>query len=413
MSKSNLADRLIQELTACRAEGGDHYPIRLDRLIGRIDPAPEPAAVLKSVGNKSFTAGAVVAVKDRMDAPVALLKDAPALAASPLALEVILRAKGEKEGPPWTPAKLAQAVPKSLRGAFTKSLNRQIEADELPAFVVRVSKGKSVKLHHRDQSLPPAPEVQDAERLLDVLRRREQPGTTLTELQSAAGLKPTAFKKAVKQPAFSDAVIQVKPGDVFLLPNGDEFRRLVTGALLARLLSGCKRTNAHAFPVKELVALVSGKAIQQSVAGQLNRSDLANDLPVGVGCVLVSTGKRDGQNVFFLLEDVRTAKPPARTDPAPEPARAPSVDFVTAFDAAFARLDRERGSNNFVSLVDLRAALPNVPRETFDAELHELRRARRYILSSDERYDGITPEQQAAAIREEGEFLLHVSRGRQ
>ena len=358
-----LADRLVQELTACRAASGDHYPIRLDHLAARLDPPPEPTAVLKVAGSKAFAAKVIAAVKGRPDAPVALLEDASALAASPLTLEVTLRAKGEKGAPPWPPKQLAKAVQKSLQPAFQTNLDRQIETSELPSFAVRVGSGNKVGLHHRDvppPPPPPPPEVQDAERLLDLLRRGDRAGVTLVELQSEAGLEPTAFKTAAKQPVFVAAAMQVKvkPNDVYVVPNGDGFGQFVTGTLLARLLAGCSRTSAHAFPVKELVALVSDKTQQQVVAGLLEPlGPLVHDLPAGIGCVLLSGGKSGSQNVFFSLEHLRARTADGATDCRTRHNQ-PTADFATAFDAAFARIDRERGSNNFVSLVDLRARSP-------------------------------------------------------
>src|SRR5688572_19949114 len=174
---ADLATRLVQELTACQAEGDDRYPLTLNNLTARFTPPSEPAAVLKAASNKAFTGRAVAAVKGRTDAPVALLGDLAQLAASPLTLEVTLRVRGEKGAPPWTTKQLAGSVQKSLKTAFQDNLDQQIESGELPAFAVRVGKGKTVKLHHRDRPPPPpppAPEVQDAERLLDLLRRWER-----------------------------------------------------------------------------------------------------------------------------------------------------------------------------------------------------------------------------------------------
>jgi hypothetical protein len=87
----------------------------------------------------------------------------------------------------------------------------------------------------------------------------------------------------------------------------------------------------------------------------------------------------------------------------------PAGPFAQYFDQAFAELDRRGGAHNFVSLVDLRAALP-VPRELFDSELHKLRVAGRYGLSSAEGRHGLSPEEAAAAIPEDGTLLLYVSR---
>lgn len=408
-----LAARLVQELAACRA--GSDYPIRLNDLAARLDPPAEPAAVLKAVGNKAFTSKAVVALKGRIDAPAALSDDTSRLIASPHTLEAVLRAKGEAGAGALSPSKLADAVPGALKSAFRERLGGLLKG-ELPSFAVRVPKGKTVTLHHRDHPPPAPPEARDAERLRDLLRHRATPGSAvpLADLKEAAELTKTAFERALKQPAFIEAAMPVKPGDVFLLPDADAFVRFVSGALLTRLLTGRARTNAHAFPVKELVGLLADKVQQQTVAGLLNGPDVARGLPPDIGCVSLSDGRSGGRNVFFRLEHLRAARPTAHPVAPPAPADVPApADFATAFDAAFARLDRERGSNNFVSLVDLRAALAEVPREVFDANLRGLRRDRRYVLASDERYDGITPEQQAAAIREEGEFLLHVSRSRQ
>jgi hypothetical protein len=85
------------------------------------------------------------------------------------------------------------------------------------------------------------------------------------------------------------------------------------------------------------------------------------------------------------------------------------MDFAKAFDEAFRRLDVQKGSHNFVSLVDLRQELP-IDRQTFDSELTNLRLAGRYTLSAAEGRDGISPQEREAAIPEGGTVLLYVSR---
>src|SRR5262249_36080842 len=110
---------------------------------------------------------------------------------------------------------------------------------------------------------------------------------------------------------------------------------------------------------------------------------------------------------LFFLRDVQGAT--AAPAPAPQPIAPAPIDFAAAFEEAFARLDRERGSNNFVSLVDLRRDLP-VDRDTFDGELRRLREAGRFTLSAAEGRHGLSPEEQDAAIREEGTLLLFVAR---
>ncbi len=80
------------------------------------------------------------------------------------------------------------------------------------------------------------------------------------------------------------------------------------------------------------------------------------------------------------------------------------------FTDAFEALDRQAGDHNFVSLVDLRKALPECPRDSFDKLLRWLRREQRYTLSSAQSKHGITAEEREAGIEEAGSFLLHVSR---
>ena len=116
---------------------------------------------------------------------------------------------------------------------------------------------------------------------------------------------------------------------------------------------------------------------------------------------------------LFLMEDVHyAALPPSplvgegRGGGAREQAPA---DFAAAFDGAFQRLDREHGGHNFVSLVELRRAVP-AAQEAFDAGLRQLRLAGRYTLSAAEGRHGLTPEERGAGIVEDGALLLYVSR---
>jgi hypothetical protein len=91
------------------------------------------------------------------------------------------------------------------------------------------------------------------------------------------------------------------------------------------------------------------------------------------------------------------------------PAPRSEEDFARLFDDAFARLDRERGGHNLVSLVGLRQSLP-VSREAFDDGLRGLRRQGRYSLSAAEGRHGLSPEERQAGLVEDGTLLLYVSR---
>ena len=92
------------------------------------------------------------------------------------------------------------------------------------------------------------------------------------------------------------------------------------------------------------------------------------------------------------------------------PRRSPGeVDFASAFEAAFAKLDHERGARGLVSLVWLRQEIP-VERAEFDEGLNALRRAGQYTLTAAESRSGISPEERDAGIFEQGSLLLYVSR---
>src|SRR5262249_3135353 len=141
------------------------------------------------------------------------------------------------------------------------------------------------------------------------------------------------------------------------------------------------------------------------LADALQRRIESRQLPPTVGCLI-----HQKKPVLFLLSDVVTAPaaspvpvagppPIAVSEPKPAVPVRPALDFARAFDEVFQQLDRQRGSHNFLSLLDLRRALP-VDRQTFDTGLEELRQAGRYILSAAEGRHGLRPEEQEAAIRE-------------
>ena len=87
----------------------------------------------------------------------------------------------------------------------------------------------------------------------------------------------------------------------------------------------------------------------------------------------------------------------------------PRLDFAPAFEEAFARLDRQAGGHNFVSLADLRPTVA-CDRQAFDTGLRELRIAGRFTLSAAEGRHGLSPAEREAAINEDGTLLLFVSR---
>jgi len=200
--------------------------------------------------------------------------------------------------------------------------------------------------------------------------------------------------------------------------KGDEHILAGSPLLLEFVLSITRSESNQAVPVTDLKKKLS-KELQRPFESAIQDALAGFALPAGVGALRIK--KKDH---LFLMRDVNAAGALPREDrpataaplaPAPAPEERPTegrpaIDFATAFDEAFARLDQQRGSPNFVSLVDLRREL-SVDRETFDRELHELRQAGRFTLNAAEDRHDLTAEEQEAAIREEGTLLLFVSRG--
>jgi hypothetical protein len=170
--------------------------------------------------------------------------------------------------------------------------------------------------------------------------------------------------------------------------------------LLAFALAACRTAGNHAFSAADLKAKVTGKLqkpFQEAVARQIQEEAL----PPDAGWLLLRNTKK-----LFALKDLHTGR---KVEAAPAPVVPQTPDFGRLFDEAFQRLDREKGSHNFVSLVPLRQAVP-LPREGFDAGLRQLRRAGLYTLSAAEGRDGLSPEEREAGIPEDGALLLYVSR---
>jgi hypothetical protein len=259
--------------------------------------------------------------------------------------------------------------------------------------------------------------VELADKLLRVLQSQRALGPDayplsvrrLAELTDPAAA-PALLKKALNKRSFLEQVVRAhaKLPDAPIALAGD-LDRLAASPLLLEFLLRRARTNAtQAFTVpglKKWAAHKLHKPFQEAV----NRHIAQGTLPPTVAWVSIQ-----GKKTLFLLSDLHPggraeSKAPSAATAAAAHAPAPPVDFRTAFDEAFDRLDRQAGGHNYVSLIALRGALP-VGREQFDHELRQLRQAGRYTLSAAEGRDGITPAEREAGISEEGSLLLFVSR---
>jgi len=282
--------------------------------------------------------------------------------------------------------------------------------------------------------------VELAETLVRVLEARHATGTaepiTLGQLieQADPQANDRLVSAALRQKAFADrALLGKTPGGTFNLKKAkdapvalveDAERLASSAALLQFVLRGKRTPSTEAWGAGDLVKWVSPK-LRDSFQRALRRQLQDDALPPGVHYLKIRNEK------IFLAE---TAHPPlaqpqapvstAPLEPSPAvalpappslvPPRAAPVsdgaEFAAQFARAFDRLDHQKGSHNLVSLVELRAALPQFSREQFDAGLRKLRLESRFGLSSAESLSGIRPEERQAGIEEAGVLLLHVSR---
>ena len=229
------------------------------------------------------------------------------------------------------------------------------------------------------------------------------------------------MKEATALPPFAGRVLYAAPRDpaapVALAEDRDAL--LSSPALLEYAVQAVRKPDHQAVPLTDLKKKIT-KPLQAAFEAAVVARVAAGAPPSPtVGRLYVRKKPH-----FFLLSDVATASASGRRQPpdgATSPAtafthqgtdapRSPAAaDFAALFDAEFDRLDRQKGSHNLVSLLDLRPAVAT-ERAAFDAGLHQLRRAGRYTLSTAEGRHGVSPEERAAGLVEDGALLLFVSK---
>ncbi|WP_437682119.1 hypothetical protein [Sorangium sp. So ce131] len=297
-------------------------------------------------------------------------------------------------------------------------------------------------------------------KLLGVLESQKQLGgasypPTLERLAELTGDKPAVTSKALKEAKARVLLSREKkpaPGTTLVLFAEDVEVVAQSDRLLELQLQSARKPDA---PAVDLAQLPKGllPALSRAFKAALERRIADRRLPRTIGVV---PGKKP---LFFFLDDavLPAAAAPARpaatatdgaarptapngagkaasdgarptatdgagkatsssagpTTPAAAPAASPSPTppFAARFDAAFTALDQASGSHNYVTLRTLRDALPDVPRDTFDAELTALRRQRRYSLDpSDGRHHQMADAEREAGIMEAGNLLVYVAR---
>lgn len=430
-----LAENMVRVLTERRSLGSDFYPLTLRRLAELTDPTATTEIVQKAAAKKKPFAESIVAVRPKdLDSPVALAEDTEQLAGSSHILEYLLPLICTPSEPTCDIARLKRELSSKLKKPFEAAISQRIETGNLPpGLAVIPVKQKKHLLHWTRYPLPQPPEPPEvifAENLIKVLQSQRRLGADAYPLSFARLVEltqPNASTKlvnaAITLPAFKEKVLLAltKGGMNSPIALAEDCEVLAESSTLLEATVKVARTDkTRIFSMADLKKSIAPAFRGRFEAAVSQRID-AGSLPSTFGYLL-----KAGSPQLFLLSDIQTARSStssteSKQDMKPEPANVPTaqslaivvsneppLDFARAFDEAFQQLDSQHG-HNFVSLVDLRRAIP-ADRHTFDAGLQRMRLAGRYTLSAAEGRDGISREENEAGLREHGSLLLYVSR---
>jgi hypothetical protein len=404
---AELTSRLLQLLSRQRNLGPDVYPLTLDHLLQLAQDAAAPELLAKCVRSRTFKARVALTKLNKTVSLVALAGDGPLLAADVRVLESALEAATPKKPAAQTIARLASKVAADLRPLFLESVHNRMREQRLPARIGVLENQGAPRLYLRDRPPDEVAATDLACRLVQTLqglRKRDEYPTRLSRLLELAADKasPQVLKKTLAGETLQKQLLRAVPRHAETpVVLAEDVDRLVDSPLLLEfLLAGASKPAVKAFPLKDLKKTLAEPLRQPFVAAVSWRIERGR-LPSTIGWLWIKT-----PHLFFTKDAHGSfeAKPPSalKQDDA-------ETSFAEQFPAAFEQLDRAAGGRNFVSLVDLRRALP-MPRGIFDAELFRLRQVGRFALSAAEGRHGISPEEREAGIPEEGSLLLFVSR---
>jgi hypothetical protein len=411
---ADLAVKLVDHLRARKAEGGAAYPVRFKELVQLTGETFKPAQLRQALLQDTFSRQVLRSVPNETDAPLALAGDTDLLAGSRVLLEYLLEGTTTRAKPLASVPRLKSYLAAELQLPFEAAIARRVAERTLPARVGVLAGQTGVELYLTDQVSPAWLLAHKMLGVLDGWLKAAQAGLRLTQRRLVELADPAAAPEIVRK-ALADKVLKkrvivaVAGAPDSPIVSADQRDQLAEDpALLEFALATARTADSQAVPLKDVKKKLD-KTLQYTFEQAVVRRMETATLPATVGCLRIKKSPH-----LFLLQDLNIV--PQRTEPAspPPPPHGPVVapqDFARLFDEAFAQLDRQRGSPNLVNLLLLRQAL-SVERSLFDAELNRLRRAGRYSLSAAEGRQGITPEERAAGMVEDGTLLLFVSRKR-
>jgi hypothetical protein len=433
-----LAQRIVARLEALHLSDPDAPAPSLRALVAQENGQVDDEAIKKVLGRKEFKDRALLVHAKDYDSPVLLKDDIERFAASTQLLDYLKTKAKPGDGNTYLVKDLQKIVgpgkgadAERLRSAFEEAVRPAIESRRLAN--VAFKKPTKAELAAARSS--------DLVKVLESQRRVGQGAYPLTlhKLARLADLNPDGDPKlvfdATKKPPFKVRVPLAWDKDLHVPVALVEDLEQLAGhpTLLESVLRSAVQKNAkcRAFKSVELAKHFTQKEknpLFKAFMAAVTRQAHDNRLPPGIGAVPQGS-KQQIDYCFFFLDDLKTgasAARPAATQVSPNPptashgavtqprathAAAPDFhEFQRRFEAAFAELDRRHGGHNFVSLAELRRALPDVARTDFDRHLRQLRIEERFTLSGAQSRDGIPADVREAGISEAGHLLTYVSR---
>ena len=400
-----LSRRLVSELQQRKASGDERYPCLWQSLMDSLASAPDDELVRRAVQQAPF-AGHAREISTPGGIWVALKEDVSEI----LRRESFLRRLVENTCQAATPevklSVLARQLPKDLQPEFLLHWHSVAESNRALDFVAFQPAGTAKKRDFllRDRRFPPVEQVL-AEKMVKILANQKELGessypVTWGRLLELSGTTDrVVLAKAIRTEPFQSQVTCSVSGDqnAPVALAGDEGLLAACPKLLSAVMSAQRTEQNQLIAVDKLA---KHKGLHPNVApffpAAIETKIREATLPEGIGGLKV--GKKWG---LFLLSDVAGTKElllPRRDAPQNEFTVFETSHFERDFDLAFAQLDGKLGLPNYASLVDLRPALKQYPREVFDQELLKLRRVGRYSLSLVEGRFGLSDDERAACL---------------
>lgn len=422
MRATSSRARDLQNLeSALRAIGEAREFLTLHELALQMGLSATDGKVPRLFTSKAFRDNVLLVHNKNLDSPIAAKSDAERFLQSEALLRFAVRLAEQKKVPPLRAKDVASAtsLPKEQKSDFQQSLVRRIRVGEIPADCLAL--------------------LEEPLSLTDVvnwmtsrLASMTEPLVTVDEFvsQCRRRLDDPLTKRALASKVFKEESLLFGKGRAVaadaLLARRAQWARAAESPRLrdwafAFARSAARSKGYTALRIADLVRAIPAKPADLRLAFRrsFERSLLEQNLPP----MIASIRDRAGYILFHLddapipngkarssVRDAPTAlpSPPEILEPLPNAALG---DFDARFDQAFDRCNRDAGARNFVKLLALRQALPEIDRTTFDAGLRRLRDQRFYTLESSEGNEvRLSDAEREAALVERGVPLVYASR---